>query len=287
MKREPILPITHREQLELLMSRGMTVREPEQALQRLGQVNYARLKGYLLPFRTESGRYLPGTELERVYRLYVFDARLRGLLFPVLSEIELTLRSNLSYYCSQRYGAFGCYAPAHFENEGEHARFLRTVSAAVRDEDNASFLAGHRRQGGRYPVWVVLELLSMGGLAHYYANLLPDDRKRVASEYYGLREWVMTDWTSCFTQLRNAVAHYCRLYYAPFADAPVTPGSCPFILEHDLFDYLYVARGLYLHPNRWNESFLTPLRGLLDEYGRDVELCHIGFPPNWYELLAK
>ena len=285
MSKEPILPITHQEQLALLQSRGMTVREPELALQRLQQVNYARLKGYLLPFQTPSGNYLPGTDFERVYGLYVFDARLRGLLFPVLSEVELGLRSNLSYYFGQQYGAFGYCDSSHFENPGEHSRFMRTLGSAVRDEDNAAFLSGHRRQNGRYPVWVVLELLSMGGLSHFLANMLPEDRRRFSTGYYRQREWVLTDWTDHFTLLRNAVAHFCRLYFAPFPSAPVTPPKASRTLGRDLFDYIVVTRGLYLHPKRWNESFLTPLRDLIGEYA--VDLLHIGFPQNWYELLAK
>lgn len=287
MQREPVFPLDHREQLDLLISRGMSVREPEEALRRLKQVNYARLKGYLLPFRQRSGRYLPGTSFERVYQLYVFDARLRGLLFPVLSEVELTLRSNLSYFFSRRYGAFGYLEKNNFERSGECARFQRTVQIAIRDEDNASFLSGHRKQDGHYPVGVVLELLSMGGLAHFLANLHSVERETFAWEYYGMHERTLCDWTTCFTLLRNAVAHYCRLYFAPFAVAPCTPSNCPFILDRNLFDYLYVARGLYPHERRWNESFLTPLQQLLDEYGSVVERKHIGFPPNWYELLAK
>jgi len=100
-------PTTFEEQIEKLKSRGCIITDEDYTKQILQHVNYYRLTAYFLPFKTNDNRYKNGTSFECVHRIYEFDRKLRNLIFMIVEEIELTLRTQLSYFHSHKYGALG------------------------------------------------------------------------------------------------------------------------------------------------------------------------------------
>ena len=97
-------PTTYKEQLDKLVSRGCSVEDEAFCLKRLSEINYYRLSAYFLPFRNDEGSYIPGTSFSQIIRLYEFDSALRGLLFSVIEEIEVFLKTRFSYFHAHNYG---------------------------------------------------------------------------------------------------------------------------------------------------------------------------------------
>jgi len=73
---------TFDEQLDLLTSRGMTIPNRQTAIHYLQHLNYYRLRGYSIPFEIDwqNHRFAPGTRIDDVLNLYIFDRELRLLL---------------------------------------------------------------------------------------------------------------------------------------------------------------------------------------------------------------
>ena len=80
-------PLSHEQQLDQLIQRGLACADRAEALHYLGHLNYYRLGAYWLPFETDHANHAfkPGTRFADVLNLYVFDRELRLL---VLDAIE-------------------------------------------------------------------------------------------------------------------------------------------------------------------------------------------------------
>ena len=102
------------DQVALLQSRGLTVRDSAAAAEFLSHVNYYRFSGYCLAFETTRHTFLPGVTFEQVRESYDFDRVLRDLVTEALELIEVDLRAAIAHHFGQRHGAFGHTRPATF-----------------------------------------------------------------------------------------------------------------------------------------------------------------------------
>ena len=94
------------EQIEILKYKGLIIKNEAYAKNVLLRENYFFLSGYrhlFLKSITEKV-YKPGTHFEELYSLFLFDRRLRNILFKNLLIIENNLKSISSYQLSKRYG---------------------------------------------------------------------------------------------------------------------------------------------------------------------------------------
>jgi abortive infection bacteriophage resistance protein len=124
-------PITFDAQLDKLKARGCIVTDEAFARMKLEQINYYRFTAYFLPFLQADGTYKPGTTFDGVYRVYEFDRKLRGLILSAVEEIELMLRTQLSYYHAHKYGTLGYMDAANFKPYHNHARLLEHIEQAI------------------------------------------------------------------------------------------------------------------------------------------------------------
>lgn len=82
--------------IQKLKDTGMTIDSNDIAEMALTTIGYYRLKGYSFHLIDPSTKkYMAGTNLSEVLRLYHFDSELSNLLFSYLSQIEVALRSRL------------------------------------------------------------------------------------------------------------------------------------------------------------------------------------------------
>ena len=98
-------PTTYQEQLDILQRRNIVIDDPDRCAAVLESINYYRFTAYFLPFKLKDGTYRSGTRFQRVYRIYEFDRKLRGVLFSALEEVEVYLRAKFAYFRAHKYGA--------------------------------------------------------------------------------------------------------------------------------------------------------------------------------------
>lgn len=278
---------TLEQQLQKLQDRNCIIADPSFCKRVLQRVNYYRLTAYFLPFRQSDGNYINGTNFHRVYRIYEFDRKMRQILFSVIEQIEVYLRTQLSYYHGHKYGPAGYMDAANYNTKHNHLKFEDRIRAEVNHNSKVLFVKHHiQNYGGQFPVWVITELFPFGMLSYFYADMKLPDKKALATRLYGTTYGNLDSWLRCCTDLRNICAHYGRLYYRVFSAIPATPKSFGITLGRTLFDNIMVLKFLYPDQDRWNNEFLPAVTALMDEYAGDIDLSHIGFPNAWGNWLS-
>lgn len=278
-------PITYEQQIEKLKSRNCSIADEEHAKSVLRDINYYRLSAYFLPFKQEDDTY-GNVDFSQIYRIHEFDRKLRSLLFSIIEEIELRLRSIIAYHYSHAYGALGYKDADNFdEKHHNHDRMIENIEGAIRKNEKQLFVSHHiKKYDGKFPFWVIVELFTLGELSIFYSDLHTKDKKVIAKEfnvhYANLRSWLM-----CLTILRNYCAHYSRIYYNTFPATPKPPANLSYLLKAKAFDYIMVLKFLYSSQNKWRDSFIVQLGALISEYESCIKLEHLGFPENWLDLL--
>lgn len=279
---------TFEEQLEKLKNRGCEIGDDNYVKQTLQHINYYRLTAYFLPHKLPDNKYKTGTTFNNVHRTHEFDRKLRYILFSIIEEIELMLRTQLSYYHAHKYGPLGYKDKNNFSEKHNHKEFEKHIKSAIDNNKNQKFVEHHINiYEGNFPLWVIVELFTCGQLSLFYADMLLPDKKEFAQNVFCTTHKNLKQWLHELTILRNYCAHYTRLYYNLFPAIPPTPKGFSYTLGKRVFDYILVLKFLYHSPDKLNSTLIIPLENLINEYSDSIQLSHIGFPKNWIEILKE
>lgn len=274
------LPATVTEQLAKLKERGCIVEDEDFALETLTNINYFRLAHYFSLYLQEDGKYREGTKFNEVLRVYDFDRRLRSLLMGTLEEIEIALRAHCSNYHAIKYGATGYLSAEAFSHVHNHKAFLSRISRLIESNEDSEMVQHYlRKHGGQFPLWVIMELFSFGGLNMFYADLKPSDKMDISKRLYNTSSGDLEMKLRKMSDFRNHCAHYHRLYDWEMGDLHSGEGT--------VFEYILVMKELYRQPFKWRDGFLRQFRRLYFDYKDIVELSMLGFPENWLDILGE
>lgn len=236
--------LTFDEQIELLESRGLTIRDRRACVRQLRSVGYYRLSGYWYPFRiraeghrertdTPSDRISPGIAFEDIVGIYEFDRRLRIALWDALERVEVAIRVALAYRLGQ-YGPFafldssffapGCHSPSRHNPQMSQFDEFRTKNRDFVLRSKEDFAKHFREQyGGEVPVWVAVELWDFGMLSRVYQIMKHHDREAMSRSFGIQKSTTMGGWLEAINILRNFCAHHARLNRRHFVHAPSIP----------------------------------------------------------------
>lgn len=116
-------PLSFKEQLDLLVSRGLDVPDRPAAEAALENISYYRFSAYCLAFKNEKDCFHAGTTWNDVLDLYQFDRKLRILVLDALERIEIAVRTTTTYTLAHSYGAFCHHDPANFRSGFQHQQW--------------------------------------------------------------------------------------------------------------------------------------------------------------------
>jgi len=281
-------PYTYAQQIAKLREHGCTITDEGFCEDALSRISYYRLSAYFLTFRTKDGQYAPGTDFNKVYRLYEFDRKLRRLLFSVVDELEVYLRAQFSYYHSHKYGPEGYMSATSFNTRHDHLGFISRINDMVKSNDKLLFVKHHiNNYAGMFPLWVIMELFTFGMLSYFYADMITADQKALAHNIFKTSVPSAKSWLYCCTNLRNICAHSRRLYNGVFSVIPANIPNMDKSAERKLFAAIMAVRALYPDIEKWNNEFMPAMSALFDEYSDIILFRHIGFPENWEDAMYK
>lgn len=278
------------EQVQLLESRGLVIADKEEAEKLLYHVNYYRLSGYLHGFKQgDRINYLPGTTLEQIKTLYNFDRRLTRILMFALEDIEETLKTRLSYALTSAFpdNPLIYLDGSIYRNQSDFLKFTSLFYHEFKNNRKLPFIKHHIEEyGGNLPMWVAVEILTMGNISAIYENLQAPYQKTLAHSYQ-TGSVQLGSWIENLTYTRNHLAHYMRIYDFNFGRTPVQCKRHHKYKETSgrIFDQIYIMSFLYSTPDEWNYYILPEIGALLEEYSEYVHLEALGFPENWLEIL--
>lgn len=289
----PVKPArSYEEQAQRLLDvHNLGVGNADRAKHILSTVNYYRLTTYGKHLRRQEDpeRFIDGVSLDHLYALYQFDMGLRHQLLPVLEFFEVQLRAKLSYHLAMTYGSTGYTSAANFrldkQSQGSHKSLMNKFKIEVKRQDDLSFVRHHQtKYGGKFPVWVAVELFSFGMLAQLYDILIEDDQWAIAKAY-NLSPEELDALIGAAVDVRNICAHYSRLYNQPIEDHPILPPKYSAYDSDYVFPVILMLR-IVAGGHRVYSDMIRGIAQLAKDYPQaDLALC--GFPANWENILKN
>jgi abortive infection bacteriophage resistance protein len=314
-------PLTPAEQLQLLIKRGLIVRDQGRAERLLEVTSLFRLSPYMRPFQDANGcdhTFRSGVKLAQIIEIYRFDGRLRQLVIAGIERVEVAVRAALSNAMAPTYGAHWYLDTSQFKQNYQHSKFLadldqilqseRRKFAREKQEINQSNASSElkkkrieRRKRDNYPrfygqtytlpeqlpSWAMVEELSFGAISHLYQNLARDKDRKAIARRFGVPQNVLGSWLHTLTFIRNICAHHSRLWNRELAIPPSWPKHLISPNEKIIPRRFFTIAMMLAYLTRQlspDSRWLEHLLNLLDEFPA-MSLNAMGFPPDWRHRL--
>lgn len=284
------------EQIAILEDRGLIIDDVDTARKSLANLNYYRLSAYTLTLRKDN-QFYDNVHFSDVMQIYRFDMELRAALMYLLESIEVSMRTYIGYYHAKSYGALGYYKEESFEDADRFYKFESNYKSAIEEYGDKEVFVKHHNDiyEGKFPIWVLVELLTFGSLSRLFKNLTSEVRDEICRNNYGkINDKYIANWLQGCTILRNICAHRGRLFnrQIPFSirlgkqDKQIFKESNVSINKatKQLFAYLIVIRKMISDESIWN-TFASRLIDLNNKYPF-VRLDYYGFTGEWEKILG-
>jgi len=284
-------PISILTQIEKLKNRGLRFLVEKNAENYLANISYYRLRAYTYPFQNNENPehpFIQEVNFEDIISLYVFDRRLRLLIFNAIEKIEIALRTQIIYNYSLEYGAFWHLKSELFNNAIYFAEHIASLQKEI-DRSNETFIKHYQQTYNdpkEPPCWMSLEVSSMGLLSKIFSNLKKEKCKDRITSYFGLKDVdILTNWMHCFSVIRNICAHHGRIWNRRLPKIALPRKTLQSFIDnkqiHNNKTYSYLCSILYvLNIISPSHSFKENLLNLMKDCPMMQEK-EKGFPKNW------
>lgn len=294
-------PLSIDQQIFKLENRGLNFSNKEQARLYLENISYYRLRAFTYPFQDNSNPENDHIFLRKdidfsdIIDLYIFDRRLRNLIFNELEKIEVAIRTQLSLvYSISSQDAFWYIDENNYENIPSN--LLIDIKSDV-DRSNEDFIKHFKTKYNSTsmpPSWMSLEVVSFGTLSRIYKQLKKGIEKRKIARSFGIGdEDVFANWIHAFSNLRNCCAHHSRIWNRRFVVQLKLPYNTtyPFISRNNMSKLKQNKLFVLLTSIKYivdiispGNSFKNNLESLLNDNHKLLNLKEMGFPPDWKQL---
>ena len=307
-KTKPFLSYT--EQIEkLIVEKNLTVKNRVFAEGILKQIGYFTLiSGYKELYRNPTTKkYIDGTTFEDIVALYELDENLRELFLKYMQKIEQNMRSQLSYYFTERYGENQTHylssksysnIPKFKNGITKLTRLLNNLALTSTDYD---YIVYHRKTYGNVPLWVLVKVLTFGNISHMYQYLQQSLQVKISKEYASVNENDLMRYLRVLTKFRNVCAHGERLYSYKLRkeDIPDTTIHAKLKIPKKGKQYIYGKKDLFcvviafrfLLKKSDFKLFKRRLVAILNHFiastnhvNKNDLLTKMGFPENWKRI---
>ena len=281
--------LTIPQQISQLRARGMNIGDIPLAEHYLSQINYYRLSAYWLPFESNHGTHAfqAGTRFEHVLDLYIFDRELRLLVLDAIERVEIAIRTQLAYQLGHRYGTHPHLNPALFKQAWDHARNVAQLQTEAHDSKE-TFI---KHLMAKYaeplpPIWASVEIMTLGRLSKWYANLQSGADRNLVAHEYDCDEVNLVSFLHHLSTVRNLCAHHSSLWNREFIFTFKLPRQRPQSLlssfnpnePRRIYNTLVMLTYLMnrIAPgHHWRQRLIDMLQR------HHIDLARMGFPVDW------
>jgi len=286
---------TFDEQLNILKQRKLIISNDSFVLSKLQHINYYRLSAYFLPFQYSKNSenkniFLPDTTFEDILSTYYFDAELRKIIFEAIESIEIYFRTQIAYFHSLKYDAFGYLELKNFrENKADKYDELQKDILKEKTRSKEFFIKHFKKKYNSVdlPIWSVVEIISFGSLSKFFMILKEEEQNQVIQNIQGVNKVVFYKWFHALSSVRNICAHHSRLWNRTLGvsfEVPKGLASFENIKEskNKVFFALSVIEYLLTYIGEDEIEFKIKIKNLIKKYPK-VKLESMGFIQNWKE----
>jgi abortive infection bacteriophage resistance protein len=160
--------------------------------------------------------------------LYRLDEALRKRVFSAISPIEIFLRVRIIEGLSRRWGSFAHYLPELFRTDFNQTEWASGVEKEI-TRAREPFIEHFRRTYSGFPklpIWMGVEVMSLGTISQLFNGLLPEPR-RIVADGLAVPHPVLRSWLHFLSYIRNVCAHHARLWDRELAIRPDIPRKSP------------------------------------------------------------
>lgn len=297
------------EQVEILKNKGLVIENYDYAKEVLLRENYFFLNGYrhLFMKSSDNNLYIPGTKIEELYSLFLFDRRLRSIFFKNILIVENNVKSIISYQLSKKYGyrEKDYLNPNNFVNNGSKRKQVNDLISKMKRQikTNATQHAATQHYVNNYgyiPLWVLVKVLSFGIVSELFSVLKKEDQYEIV-DLYDLDMDVFSNYLVILSNYRNLCAHedimfdnrtqkcindtkYHRILNIPMMDNEFIYG------KNDLYALVIILKSL-LKDNEVKDMInevdkaISNLEFNLRSIPIDKVLDRMGFPNNYMDIV--
>ena len=296
------------EQIEILKSKGLVINDLDKTKDILFRENYFFISGYRHMFmrgNKEKG-FIEGTTFEELYAVFVFDRKIRNIMFKYILVIENNIKSIISYQLSKKYGFKDkdYLNPKNFTQDALRVRqvydVLNKMKRQIRVNGKQHTATLHYISNyGYIPMWILVKVLSFGLISELYGILKTEDQVTV-SEFYDLNTETLGIYLALLSNFRNLCAHEDIVYehrtqktipdtkYHRLLDIPMMNDEYIYG-KNDMFSVVIMLKQV-LNKNDFTDFVnevnfeLSLLDGRVNVIPQSKILDRMGFPSNWEDI---
>lgn len=297
------------EQVKILKNKGLVIDNVDYAKEILLRENYFFLNGYrhLFMKSSDNSMYIPGTKIEELYSLFLFDRKIRNIFFKNILIVENNVKSIISYQLSKKYGykEKDYLNPNNFVNNGAKRKQVSDLISKMKRQikTNAVQHAATQHYVNNYgyiPLWVLVKVLSFGIVSELFSVLKKEDQYEIV-DLYDLDIDVFSNYLVILSNYRNLCAHedimfdnrtqkyindtkYHRILNIPMMDNEFIYG------KNDLYALVIILKSL-LKDNEVKDMVneidkaISNLEFNLRSIPIDKVLDRMGFPNNYMDIV--
>lgn len=240
------------DQIQKQISRGLAITDDAVTRKIIESENYYNLfNGYKQLFLDPAyagsdEQYKKGASFDEIYALYLFDRELRNIFIRYILEIENHVKSVLAHDFSRKYGHDNYMKIANFETAlkpkenktqaqkiGSVADLIATLEKEIARHlsKNNSMISHYMLEYGYVPMWVLVNVLTLGTISVFYSNMKEKDQNDVG-RFFGLKPSEMSSILRLLSLFRNVCAHDERLYDLKSLNRNMRPNNIPTLPIH-------------------------------------------------------
>lgn len=297
------------EQVEILKNKGLVIDNVDYAKEILLRENYFFLNGYrhLFMKSSDNSMYIPGTKIEELYSLFLFDRKIRNIFFKNILIVENNVKSIISYQLSKKYGykEKDYLNPNNFVNNGAKRKQVSDLISKMKRQIKTNAVSHSATQHyvnnyGYIPLWVLVKVLSFGIVSELFSVLKKEDQYEIV-DLYDLDIDVFSNYLVILSNYRNLCAHedimfdnrtqkyindtkYHRILNIPMMDNEFIYG------KNDLYALVIILKSL-LKDNEVKDMVneidkaISNLEFNLRSIPIDKVLDRMGFPDNYMDIV--
>lgn len=226
-------PLSFQDQVKLLKSRNLIIKDEKRAISNLQEISYYRLSAHFIPYQSQKDIFDKGTTFEQIIKTYSFDRELRLLVFECIERIEVAIRTQIIYqmaiyYNDSHWQDNKAHFLSPFHNKigklvNPYNDFQNIIKKVFNAHNSENFINHYKKKylkPTNPPSWMCFELLTIGELSNLYRGLKgKHDKKRIA-DFFDLHPTVFSSWLHSITYIRNICAHHSRLWNRDLAIEP-------------------------------------------------------------------
>ena len=296
------------EQIEIMKNKGLVINDEAFCKEVLLRENYFFLNGYRRTFmkNKDKSKYITGTTFEELYDLFLFDRKIRNILFKNILIVENNIKSIISYQLSKKYGyrEKDYLKPTNFNYSFDNKRQVNDLISKMKRQikNNAATHSATRHYVTNYgyiPLWVLVKVLSFGIVVELFSVLKKEDQYDIV-DIYGLELKDFVTYLSIVSNYRNLCAHedivydnktqkyiddsvYHRKLHIPMMDNEYIYG------KNDLFALVIILKCLL--KDEEVKTLVLELDNAINELDNRLRsisvgkvLDKMGFPENWKDI---